>query len=241
MPSRRLLLLSNSMNPGRGYLEHAEEALAEALGAASGRLAFVPYAGIRITPEAYAARVRERFGRLGWQTASVHEAADPAALIAEADAVVVGGGNTFELLRRLYAEDLLEAIRARTAAGAPYIGWSAGANVACPTIRTTNDMPVAEPPSLAALGLVGFQINPHFTDRSIPGHGGETRAERLEEFAAANPGCLVVGLPEGSWLRIEGAAPPVLCGAAPARIFGGGPPYDVEPGAMLSFLPPPPR
>jgi dipeptidase E len=123
--------------------------------------------------------------------------------VAAAQAIVVGGGNTFQLIDRLQREGLIEAIRSRVRAGAAYVGWSAGANIACPTIRTTNDMPIVEPPSFEALALVPFQINPHYTAERIPNHGGETRVERLLEFATANPGARVLGLPEGTMLRVE--------------------------------------
>jgi dipeptidase E len=166
----------------------------------------------------------------------VHAADDPAALVADAAAVAVGGGNTFHLLAHLYRTGVLGAVRARAAAGAPYVGWSAGSVVACPTLRTTNDMPIVEPPSFAALGLVGVQLNAHYTDFHPPGFQGETRAERLAEFVAANPAVPVVGLPEGSWLEARGAAL-TLGGPHAAPVFRAG--RDVErlaAGADLSAL-----
>jgi len=196
-----ILLLSNSSSSA-GYLVHAHEWIAGALGDAR-RVAFVPFAGVTLNWDEYADRVEEALEPLGVQVTPVHRAEDAPAAVAAADAVLVGGGNTFVLLRELYARGLVAAIRARVAAGAPFVGWSAGSNVACPTIRTTNDMPVVEPPSLDALGLVPFQINPHYTDRTIPGHGGESRADRLAEFVVMNPGLPVVGLPEGTGLRVS--------------------------------------
>jgi dipeptidase E len=166
----------------------------------------------------------------------VHRAADPAALVGDAEAVAVGGGNTFHLLAHLYRAGLLDAVRARVAAGAPYVGWSAGSVVACPTLRTTNDMPVVEPPSFAALGLVGVQLNAHYTDFHPPGFQGETRAERLAEFDAANPGVPVVGLPEGSWLEARGPAL-TLGGPHAAPVFRAGRAVErVAPGAALGGL-----
>jgi dipeptidase E len=163
----------------------------------------------------------------------VHDAADPVGAIAGAEAIVVSGGNTFALLAALYDRGLLDAMRRRVRAGAPYIGWSAGANLACPTIRTTNDMPIVQPPSFAALGLVPFQINPHFTDALIPNHGGETRSERLEEFLVANPEATVVGLREGTMLRVEGDTV-MLVGDKPARVFRSGrEPEENEPGPLI--------
>ena len=161
---------------------------------------------------------------------------DPAAAVREAQAIAVGGGNTFRLLELLYEKKLLDPIRHRVNAGIPYVGWSAGSNVACPTIRTTNDMPIAEPPSLKALNLVPFQVNPHFTDAVIPNHGGETRSERLQEFLEANPAMPVLALREGSTLRVEGESWSLL-GERAARIFRhGAGPIEVEPGASLEAL-----
>ena len=217
-----LLLLSNSTSPGQGYLAHARGWIADALGAArSGgevRVAFVPYAAVTFGYDEYVDRVAEALDGLGLRVEGVHAHDRPAQAVAEADAVFVGGGNTFHLLRACYEHGLVEAVRARAASGAPYVGWSAGANLACPTVRTTNDMPVVEPPSLDALGLVGVQINPHYTDAHPAGHGGETRAQRLAEFVAANPDAPVVGLPEGTAVRVDGADVRVLGEGAP-RVF----------------------
>jgi dipeptidase E len=156
---------------------------------------------VTVTWDAYAARVAEALGPLGVRVRPVHASDDPAGVVRDAAAVAVGGGNTFHLLAHLYRSGLLGAVRDRVAAGAPYLGWSAGSVVACPTLQTTNDMPVVEPPAFAALGLVGVQINAHYTDFHPPGFQGETRAERLAEFVAANPDAAVVGLPEGAGSR----------------------------------------
>lgn len=212
-----LLLLSNSSSPGQPYLAHARDWIAEALGGAR-RVAFVPYAALTVSYDAYTDRVCGALDGLGLEIVGVHTADAPDRVVADAEAVFVGGGNTFHLLREMYARGVLAAVRRRVRAGAPYVGWSAGANVACPTIRTTNDMPVVEPPSFGALDLVPVQINPHYTDAHPPGHQGETRAERLAEFVAANPGVPVVGLPEGTAVLVgDGGAR--LLGSGPARLF----------------------
>ena len=211
----RALLLSNSTSPGHPYLAHARDWIAEAVGDAR-RVAFVPYAAVTFSYDEYVRRVREGLDGLGLEINGVHAADDPARAVAEAEAVFVGGGNTFHLLREMYRLGLIAVIRATAGGGAPYVGWSAGANVAGPTIRTTNDMPIVEPPSFDALGLVGFQINPHYTD--APGHQGETRAQRLAEFVAADPDVPVVGLPEGTALRLVGADVSLL-GAERAVLF----------------------
>src|SRR5204863_2858794 len=153
-----------------------------------------------------------------YELASVHTSDDPCQAMQTAEAIIVGGGYTFHLLHHLYQRGLMETIRARVSAGVPYIGWSAGSNIACPTIKTTNDMPIIEPSSFAALGLVPFQINPHYLDAHPEGHQGETREERLLEFIEVNPAITVVGLREGSMLRIEGTTIRLI-GDRPVRIF----------------------
>lgn len=214
----RLLLLSNSASDA-GYLIHAAGWLTDFLGPV-GRVLFVPYAGVTIPWDAYAGRVRDALAPLGYTVDPIHEEGDPVAAVQAAQAVLVGGGNTFRLLERLYGFGLLDVLRARVRDELPYVGWSAGANVAGPTIKTTNDMPVIAPPSFAALGLVPFQINPHYTDAHPPGHRGETRAERLAEFTALNPDVPVVGMPEGTALRREGGRLEGL-GPHPLRLFHG--------------------
>ena len=174
----------------------------------------------------------------GWAMRSSHsiQPTDAIGAIERAEAIVVGGGNTFHLLRGLYRAGVDDVIRERVRTGMPYVGWSAGSNVACPTIKTTNDMPIVEPPTLNALGLVPFQINPHYTDARIEGHMGETRDERLTEFTHASPGVRVIGLREGTMLRIEGDEITLL-GGKPARIFvKDEPPRDISPEESLSFL-----
>ncbi|WP_412060467.1 dipeptidase PepE [Rubrivirga sp. IMCC45206] len=220
-----ILLLSNSSSDA-GYLTHARGWIADALGDAR-RVAFVPYAAVTFSYDDYTARVADALDGLGLSITGVHTASDPAQVARDADAVFVGGGNTFHLLREMYALGLVAAVRERVAS-APYVGWSAGANVAGPTIRTTNDMPIVEPPSFDALALVPVQINPHYTDAHPPGHRGETRAERLAEFVAANPGAPVVGMPEGTAVRIGDGV--TLLGSGTPRIFDPASPQGREAG-----------
>ncbi len=235
-----LLLLSNSRCPGQDYLAHARAAIADLLGPVPRRLAFVPYAAVSFSYAEYAGRVAAVFEGLGYTIDSVHDA-DPIEILREADGVVVGGGNTFRLVERLVAVGLLERLRHRVREGMPYIGWSAGANLACPTIRTTNDMPIIEPPTFAALGLVPFQINPHYTDATLPDHGGESRADRILEFVSLNPALRVVGLREGSWLREEGKELS-LQGPHPMKLFEAGrQAREIAPGSDLAFLRQPPE
>ncbi|WP_320778717.1 dipeptidase PepE [Streptomyces sp. CRN 30] len=196
-----LLLLSNSTAPGRRYLDHALDEIRDVLGAAR-ELLFVPYAGA--DHDRYTAQVAAALKPLGVGVTGVHTAADPARAVREADAVFTGGGNSFRLLKALHAHGLVTAVRERVAAGAPYLGSSAGTNMACPTLRTTNDMPIVQPPSFESFGLLPFQINPHYQDAPADRtHMGETRAERLTEFLQEND-VPVVALREGTWLRRDG-------------------------------------
>jgi dipeptidase E len=221
MSNQRLLLLSSSTVEGAGYLEYPESEIKDFLGTQVKRVLFIPFAGVVRTFDEYAETVRARFREMGYDVDSVHQAEVMNEAVADAEALIVGGGNTFHLLRSLYETGLLERLRARVQAGTPYIGWSAGSNVACPTIKTTNDMPIVEPLSLNALNLVPFQINPHYTDVYPKDFHGETRDQRLAEFIEINRDVSVVGLREGSMLRIEGSRIR-LRGERPLRIFKHG-------------------
>ncbi|WP_144875183.1 dipeptidase PepE [Microbacterium sp. 1.5R] len=195
-----LLLLSNSTNHGDDYLAHAIEPVRAHL--AGRALTFVPYA--LADHDAYTATVRRALAPHGIEVDGVHRHADPAAAIAGAEAVFVGGGNTFRLLARLQSTGLDDALRERVHGGMPYMGASAGTNIAGQTIRTTNDMPIVQPPSFDALGLVPFQINPHYIDADPTStHNGETREQRLTEFLEENDAA-VLGLREGTWLHVSG-------------------------------------
>lgn len=235
--ARRLLLVSNSTLHGGGYLDHCEAQMRAALEGVR-RVLFVPFA--IHDRDRYAASARERLGRMGFGVDSLHEAGDdPAAarrMVETAEAVFTGGGNTFRLLATLYRLHLLAPLRGRALAGMPYLGASAGSNLACPTVRTTNDMPIVEPPSLTALGLVPFQINPHYQDPDPAStHQGETREQRIREYHEEND-LPVVGLREGAMLAVDGDRMTLL-GSTRARLFRrGAEPAEVEPGADLSFL-----
>jgi dipeptidase E len=236
MPEKRLLLISNSINYGATFLEHALETIKGFLGQDVQTVLFIPFAGVRFTYDDYVKRVRTRFADIGYGLESVHTSANAPEAVRRAQALVVGGGNTFHLLRELYTRELLEPMRERVLAGTPFIGWSAGANVACPTIKTTNDMPIVEPPSFHALNVVPFQINPHYTEATLPQHSGETRPERLAEFVAANPNVYVVGLREGSMLHIAGATV-TLRGPHHVTVFcTGKTATDYTPLDSLQFL-----
>ena len=231
--TRRVLLISNSTLYGSGYLDHAETEIRSFLGAVK-RVLFVPHA--LFDRDKYAGTAQQRFQKMGYELTSVHTANDPVAAVNETEAVFIGGGNTFRLLKALYDFDLLDAIRDRVSNGMPYIGSSAGSNVAAPTIKTTNDMPIVQPPSFEALGLVSFQINPHYVDPDPNSrHMGETREERIVQFLEENE-TPVVGLREGAMLRIE-RGETILKGSTGARIFRRGmEAIEILPGARLDSL-----
>jgi len=204
------------------------------------RLLFVPYA--LADHDGYVRTMQERGIDAGYELDGLHRHADPVRAVQDAEGVFVGGGNTFRLLDRLYRFGLVDALRERVRVGLPYLGVSAGCNVACPTIKTTNDMPIVQPPTLDALALVPFQVNPHYVfgsmyvkegDGFIP-HFGETRDDRLREFHEDND-TPVIGLWEGGILHVEGGR--VGLSAAPARVFRKGhEPIDVTPGTDLAPL-----
>lgn len=230
---KRILLISNSTLHGSGYLDHAEAEIRDFLGDIK-HVLFVPFA--IHDRDAYAASAQMRFQKMGYKLASVHSASDPKQAVKDTEAIFIGGGNTFRLLKTLYDWDLLDVIRERVSGGMPYIGSSAGSNVAGPTIKTTNDMPIVQPPSFDALGLVSFQINPHFLDPDPNStHMGETREERLRQFLEEND-TPVAGLREGALLRVEHGTMQ-LKGSTGARIFiKGREPVEVLPGAILDDL-----
>ncbi len=179
---------------------------------------------------------RWSYAKLGHTLESIHGASDPLEAVMRAEAIFIGGGNTFRLLNQLYEQELLDPIRERVRAGAPYVGTSAGSNVACVSIKTTNDMPIVYPPSFGALDLVPFNINPHYVD-PVPNstHMGETREQRITEFHEMNDR-VVVGLREGAMLRVEGGLV-ALKGTTGARVFRKGDnPEEFEPGSDMSFL-----
>jgi dipeptidase E len=229
----RLLLISNSTMHGGGYLEHCAAEIADFLGPAK-RVLFVPYA--LDDHDAYAAKARPSLDAMGHELRSAHTYDDPDQALDDADAVFIGGGNTFRLLAQLERTGLLEAIRQRALAGMPYMGSSAGTNVATKSIRSTNDMPIVQPRSFDALQLVPFQINPHYLDPD-PGsrHMGETREERILQFHEEHD-TPVLGLREGCMLRVDGAEMS-LRGTTAARLMRrGAPAEEFAPPSDLSFL-----
>ena len=218
--SMDLLLLSNSRTAAGFLVDHVAEIKSFAAGAR--RAVFVPYASVM--------RPWDQFTKMVSDILPF----DFTDNLLQAELIIVGGGNTFQLLHECRTRGLLQKIKGKVGQGAKYIGWSAGSNLACPTIKTSNDMPIVDPGGLDALGLLPFQINPHYTNATLPGHQGETRDERLIEFARVNPDLPVLGLPEGDWLRVSGKSIE-LRGPHPAMWFAGtASPIQVMPGPLLA-------
>lgn len=230
-PRKNLLLISSSTIHGHGYLDHVAGEIRDLLGDIQ-RVVFVPFA--LYDRDAYAAKAHECFQRLGYALESVHSTSNPQRLIEEAPAIFIGGGNTFRLLKALYDYRLLEAIRSRVETGVPFIGSSAGSIVACPSLKTTKDMPVVQPPSFDALHLVNFQISPHYLDPDPSStHMGETQEERIVQYLEEND-FPVVGLREPSMLRVHHGAT-MLRGETAARVFRrGNATVELPPGSSLN-------
>lgn len=236
MDKMRLLLLSNSTNPGEAYLSYPLADIRDFLGEGRRKALFIPYAAVTFSYDEYEAKVAQRFEEIGYQIEGIHRFPDPAEAVRQAETIVVGGGNTWMLVRTLQENKLMEAIREKVLGGTPYVGWSAGSNIACPTLRTTNDMPIVQPASFDTLGLVCFQINPHYADSHPAGLGGETREDRINEFIAVNREVCVVGLREGTMLRCEGGSVRLI-GRRTARIFKyGKEPVELSSVDDFSFL-----
>lgn len=218
--------------PDRGYLEHAIEAIEDTLGNAQ-NIVLIPFASVTIVWDSTAKNVRTALEPLGKKITAIHHFKDPVAALQEADAIMVNGGNTFNLLHHLRRKELLVPLRNEILNGKPYVGWSAGSGICAPTIRTTNDMPIIDPSGMDALGVLDFQLNAHYTNAVPEGWMGETRDQRLAEFCHANPTMPVFCLPEGDWLRVRGREIS-LHGEFPGRwMKGGEPAIEVKPGSAI--------
>ncbi|HSH53024.1 MAG TPA: dipeptidase PepE [Bacteroidales bacterium] len=234
----RLLLISNSTNAGEAYLDYPKHEIKKFLGDKVKKILFIPYAAVTFSFDEYQKKVQNRFSEIGYEVDSIHhyDYDKKKQALKDAEAIVVGGGNTFHLLKLMQQQDLLETIRYECLKGKPYVGWSAGSNVTCPTICTTNDMPIVEPESFHAINLIRFQINPHYLDANPDGHAGETREQRINEYLVANPYIYVVGLREGTILKIDDAKVQLI-GPRNARIFKyNEEPRELAPGDDFDFL-----
>lgn len=236
----KLLLISNSTNKGEEFLTYPLPHIKNFLGEKKVECLFIPYASVRKSWDELANLVNERFGGIGFSIKSIHTFDNPVEAIKNAQTIVVSGGSTWNLLHHIHKNKLIEPIRAAVLSGTPYIGWSAGANLACPTIKTTNDMPIIDPLGLDALNLVPFQINPHFLstedDQNVKTHGGETREERIIEFIAVNPDIYVAGLREGCMFVLENGKLSII-GKRNLRLFKfDEEPKELTPDMDFSFL-----
>ncbi len=244
----KLLLISNSTNYKEPYLGWCQPLLAEFMQGTAQNIAFVPYAGVdvggKVYPESYDAyteRVQKVFAQFGKKIISVHAAENPVEVIENADLIVVGGGNTFHLVAELHRNKLIEPVRRKVMEGTPYIGWSAGSNVACPTLCTTNDMPIVMPESFKCFDLVPFQINPHYIDpypqdiNDAIRHGGETRQVRISEYLAVNKRMTVAGLREGTALWVENERITLKGTRKMIVLRYGKEPEEKNPGETFSF------
>ncbi len=232
----RLLLISNSTNAGEAYLDYPKHNIHDFLGEKSVKCLFIPYAGVTVTWDNYEAKVKNRFNEIGHDIVSIHHFDDPVKAVEEADCIVIGGGNTWKLLHDMHENKLIEPIRKKVLAGTPYIGWSAGSNVTCPSIKTTNDMPIIDPLGFDALNLVPFQINPHYLDKKVEGHGGESREDRILEFIEVNRDIYVAGLREGCMFVVEGDKMKII-GQRNLRLFKyGEETREIAPTEDFTFL-----
>lgn len=233
---RRLLLISNSTLHGSGYLDHCKDQIKDFLSDKVKTVLFVPYA--LHDRDDYANTARKAYNAMGYQLESIHEKPSAVEAVKQAEALFIGGGNTFRLLKTLYDENIIEEIRHRVLEeGIPYIGSSAGTNVATIGINTTNDMPIVFPPSFKALGLVPFNINPHYQDPDPNSkHMGETREQRIKQYHEYEESPPVLGIREGCILSVEGNTA-ILKGVTDGRLFvRGQEPVEYSPGSDLSFL-----
>ncbi len=241
---RKLLLISNSTNAGEEYLGWPRKHIVDFMSDTGiKKLLFIPWAGVNLSDEGlnasfdiYEERVNNVFRLLGMEIYSIHKEKDPVKAVNEAKAIAVGGGNTFHLVYMMHNTGIINAVRQRIFDGMPYMGWSAGANVACPTLRTTNDMPIIQPASFECFDVIPFQINPHYLDANPQGHGGETREQRINEFLAINREVIVAGLREATALWVEQGKID-LVGTRPMRLFNyGHEPVEFQPGDDIGFL-----
>ena len=232
----RLLLISNSTNAGEAYLDYPKHNIHDFLGEKCVKCLFIPYAGVTVTWDDYEKKVKNRFNEVGHDIVSIHHFDDPVKAVEEADCIVIGGGNTWKLLHDMHANKLIEPIRKKVLGGTPYIGWSAGSNVTCPTLMTTNDMPIIDPLGFDALNLIPFQINPHYLDKKVEGHGGESREDRILEFIEVNREVYVAGLREGCMFVVEGNKMRII-GQRNLRLFKyGEETREIAPTEDFTFL-----
>lgn len=240
MSSKQILALSSSRVGNEAYLETAVHFIRNFLGEYPFTIAFIPFALVSKQYNQYTATVIEALGALPYTIPAINDA-NANDIIEQSDVIMVGGGNTFKLLHDIYRLKIFDIICSKINAGTPYIGWSAGANIASPTISTTNDMPIIQPENFRALGFFPFQINPHYYNQQFTGFNGETRNQRLLEFIQLNPASRIIGLPEGTALQLRAGELKFL-GNFTGVLLSGEEGNDlpaikeIVPGEDLSFL-----
>jgi dipeptidase E len=225
-----VLMLSSSRVANEDYLQHAIPMLNQHLPSIK-ELLFIPFAGVSVSWDDYTIKVQRALP--DYKITGIHQCSNAHQALKSAKGILVGGGNTFNLLNELYRQDLLGTVKNQINKGTPYVGWSAGSNICGNSIRTTNDMPIVQPPSFVALNFVPFQLNPHYTDYQAPGHNGETRAQRIEEFCILNPEMPVIGIREGCALLLQGESL-VLKGESDGVVFEGDLQSVIHPNQNLS-------
>jgi dipeptidase E len=227
---RCILMFSSSIVGNEDYLQHTIPLLTQCLPNIE-ELLFIPFAGVSVSWDDYTAKVQNALPN--YQVNGIHQFPNAQQALEDAQAILVGGGNTFNLLNQLYQQDLICTVKSQVNRGIPYVGWSAGSNICSNSIRTTNDMPIIQPPSFDALNFLPFQLNPHYTDYQSPGHNGETRAQRIEEFCVLNPSIPVIGIREGTALLLQGKSL-VLKGESDGVVFESGEQIVIKPEQDLS-------
>lgn len=234
MNNKNLLLLSSSRVGNTEYLAHAVNMIEEHIkDLPSKDILFIPYAGVSLSYCEYTNKVKSALAHKNINVVGIHSFDDPREAIKNATTLAVGGGNTFHLLHELYKNDLVSLIKERVNTGMRYIGWSAGSNVAGISIKTTNDMPIIKPPSFNALQLINVQLNPHYTDLNPSGHHGETREERLTEFMVLNKTTPIIGIVEGTALKVVNDNIQLI-GSSNGYIFKGGHKTEVTANTFIN-------
>lgn len=233
---QNIIIASTSTLYGGGYLDYILQELERFFKDAK-TILFIPYARPSgISHDEYTNKAAEAFRKINKKVVGIHTFKNPAEAVKNAEAIFTGGGNTFVLVNQLYKNNLTSVLKETVANGTPYLGTSAGSNICGLTMKTSNDMPIVYPPSFSTLGLVPFNINPHYLDPDTNStHMGETRETRIKEFHSYNTPP-VIGLREGSWLHVHGNSI-LLKGKLDARIFEYNKiPYEVEPQTQLNHL-----
>lgn len=233
---KRLIIASTSTVHGSGYLEYLKEELKLLFGGCE-HIVFIPYARPGgISQDDYTEKARTFFNSIGIEVQGIHSFQDPIKALEKAQGIFTGGGNTFLLVRQLYHHHVMEPLREALFEGVPYLGTSAGSNICGLTMQTTNDMPIVYPPSFKTLGVIPFNINPHYLDPDPSStHMGETRETRIQEFHTQN-NIPVIGLREGSWLDVKGNDIR-LQGTHSARVFEQGKlPHELDSGTIIDYF-----